>query len=78
MYLSLHIKWGNVNYICVFIVLSLQSVLLLQEVKEGEPAQQEEEEPGMWEESFKTFHDSKPYGKNLTFQITCHFLMMMF
>ena len=36
----------------------------LQEVKEEEPAQQEEEEPGMWEESFKTFHDSKPYGEN--------------
>ena len=33
-------------------------------MKEEEPAQQEEEEPGMWEESFKTFHDSKPYGEN--------------
>ncbi|XP_052767402.1 neutral alpha-glucosidase AB-like isoform X1 [Mya arenaria] len=33
--------------------------------KEGEGKQQEEDdnnEPGMWEETFKTFHDSKPYG----------------
>ena len=27
------------------------------EKEEGEP-----EEPGMWEETFKTHHDSKPYG----------------
>lgn len=25
--------------------------------------QKEENEEGMWEESFKTHHDSKPYGK---------------
>lgn len=36
------------------------------EDKDEEPAPQEdqhnEEEPGLWEETFKTHHDSKPYG----------------
>ena len=35
--------------------------------KEGEgeesPQAQSNGEPGMWEETFKTHHDSKPYGK---------------
>ena len=26
----------------------------------------EEEQPGLWEETFKTHHDSKPYGMSVT------------
>lgn len=33
-----------------------------QEEQPSEEAPKEEEEPGMWEETFKTHHDSKPYG----------------
>ena len=37
----------------------------LPEVREGEvesSSNDEPEEPGMWEETFKSHHDSKPYG----------------
>ena len=32
-------------------------------VKEDEREQDPDDQPGMWEETFKTHHDSKPYGK---------------
>ena len=33
------------------------------EDKDEEPSSREDqEEPGLWEETFKTHHDSKPYG----------------
>lgn len=34
------------------------------EVKEEgkKEEQKEEDEPGLWEENFKSFHDSKPHG----------------
>ena len=32
-----------------------------EEVKKEE--KKEEDEPGMWEEDFKSFHDSKPHGR---------------
>ena len=34
-----------------------------ESVKELHP---EEEQPGLWEETFKTHHDSKPYGMSVT------------
>ncbi len=34
----------------------------LNENSEEEPTQSSNDEPGMWEETFKTHHDSKPYG----------------
>ena len=41
-----------------------------EEIKEEEEEKKEEkqeEEPGLWEEDYKTFHDSKPYGKSESF-----------
>lgn len=30
--------------------------------EDGEEEEEEPDEPGMWEETYKTHHDSKPYG----------------
>ena len=41
-----------------------------EEIKEEEEEKKEEkqeEEPGLWEEDYKSFHDSKPYGKSESF-----------
>ena len=42
-----------------------------QEAVEPEPEPEatnnEDDEPGMWEETFKTHHDSKPYGEPISF-----------
>lgn len=31
-------------------------------MEENKEEKKEEEEPGLWEETFKSFHDSKPHG----------------
>lgn len=48
------------------------------EGQEMEAAKEEEEddEPGMWDEMFKTHRDSKPYGMGAVVIITCLHLLL--